>query len=169
MQNKIIIGKIVGSHGIKGYVKVIYFTEFPERIDVLEYAIIEDEEYKIEDSSNFKNMWLLKLEGINTRDEAEKLYSKDVKIHKEDRMPLAEGNYYIDDIIGLKVVDESGSVIGYIKEVLKTGANDVFVIKPYPGSKNLPNEILFPALKHLVKKISFTEKEIIVEIPEGLY
>ena len=169
MQNKITIGKIVGSHGIKGYVKVMYLTDFPERINALKSIIIDEAEYKLESRSNFKNMWLLKLEGIDSRDDAEKLRNKKVEIFKEDRMPLAKGTYYIDDIIGLKVLDETGAVIGYITDVLKTGANDVYVIELYPGSENQPNEILFPALKHLVKEISISEKEMIVEIPDGLY
>ncbi len=168
-QDIVVIGKIVASHGIKGMVKVRPFFDFPERVSLLSSVSIAGETYKIEKTAVSKRLWLFKFEDIDSREAADDLRGQDMEIPREERFVLPEGHYYIDDLIGLTVYESSGDVLGKIVNVLKAGGgNDIFVIKPPPDATDLPKEILFPALKHLVEKMSIEEGEIWVTVPEGL-
>ena len=167
MNDYLQIGKIVKTHGTKGEVKVIPLTDNIERFKNLQNIFIEKEgvleQFHILSYKNFKNNLIIKFESINNMDEASKLMNKFLLIHRKHSVK-PEGSHFICDIIGCNVYLEDESCIGQVKDVIKTGSNDVYVVKDEMKSK----EILVPALKSVVKKISIEERKIVVVLPEGL-
>ncbi len=139
-------GKIVTTHGIKGEVKIMPYTDTPELLcefDRLFSGKNHDEIY-IEKNRVFKNMVIAKIKGINTPEEAEKLRNKILYIHRND-LELDENTYFIQDLIGMEVKDaDEGIIYGRITDVLQTGANDVYVIK---GNDR---EYLVPAIPEVI-------------------
>ena len=160
----IAVGRIVGPHGIKGELKVELATDDPRRFFLLETVYLGEEHiaHYVERVRLHKGRALLLLEEIDTPDLAETWRDAYVYIRMEDALPLAENQYYIDDIIGLKVLDEEGNVLGRVVEVLPTGSNDVYVISGLRG------ELLLPALSDVVLEIDLDRGQMIVRIPEGL-
>ena len=168
MAEKVSIGRIRGYHGLKGYVRMQPYFDFPGRVKALSRVYVEEALYTLEDIREAGQAWLVKFEGLNTREEAEVLQGKEVRVPQEERFPLPSGHFYVDDLVGMEVYQDTGRFLGRIKEVLKTGANDVYVIQSPPDAGELPKEILFPALKHLVVSFELQEKKAVVRIPEGL-
>ncbi len=160
------IGKVVNTHGVKGELKVMPLTDDPLRYSLLKYVLIDKdgklEEYKIDSVRFHKNFVLLKLSGLETLEEAEKLKSRVLKIHRKDAVKLPEGSYFICDLIGIKVLNMNGSKLGTLKDVIKTGGNDVYVVQ------HEEKELLIPALKSVVKNIDLNKREMLVDLPEGL-
>ncbi len=109
-------------------------------------------------------MWILLFEGCHTREDALNLTNYFVKIPSSERVPLPSGHYYIDQIIGLDVLTEAGLNLGQVKNILKTGSNDVYVVDNNGNGR----EILIPALKSVVKKIDLQKGYILIELPAGL-
>jgi len=166
MLEYISIGQIVNTHGLKGEVKVYPLTDDINRFDRVDHVYIEDgNELKVLHVVSVKyqkNMVILKFVGIDDANSAEKLRNKYIKVHRKDTVKLPKDSYLICDLIGIEVRTESGDVLGKVKGVLKTGSNDVFVVK------SEDKEILIPGLKSVFKKIDIENREIIVELPEGL-
>ncbi|MBO8128178.1 MAG: 16S rRNA processing protein RimM [Peptococcaceae bacterium] len=163
----ITIGKIVNTQGHRGNVRVIPLTEFPERFMKLKEVWVERKgsqvKMHVEQAFAHKKFIILKFREVENMNEAERLKGSLVKIPREDVMELPPGHYYVFDIVGLRVFDVSGEYLGEISDVLQTGANDVYVVE-----KEKQKPLLVPALKDVVKKINIEEKEMIVELPEGL-
>ncbi len=163
---KVIIGKIVGCHGVHGELKVQPLTDDPLRFNQLEQVFIEQRQtmtvYDIEGIRIHKNMILLKLLGVDDRNAAEKLVKSNCIIDKKDRMPLPEGRFYIDDLIGLTVY-ENDLILGTLTDVLQPGANDVYVVKA--ANEDI---IYVPALKAVVKSVDLENKRMDVVLPSGL-
>ena len=124
-------GKIVTTHGIRGEVKIMPYTDTPELLAEFDRLFIgknKDELY-IERSRVFKSMVIAKIEGVDTPEAAEKLRNKLLYMHRDD-LELDDDTYFIQDLIGLEVRDaDSGKVYGVIADVMQTGANDVYVVK----------------------------------------
>lgn len=162
----VIIGKIVGCHGVHGELKVQPLTDDPMRFNKLDSIFIEQRQsvcpYKIEGFRFHKNMILLKLQSINDRNAAEKLIQANCVIDKKDRMPLPDGRFYIDDLVGMTVYEDN-ECLGILTEVLQPGANDVYVVKPNDGEP-----FYVPALKAVVKKIDVENRRMDVVLPQGL-
>lgn len=160
------IGKIINTHGVKGEVKVLPLTDDARRYDKLKSVLIEEKglsiKYDIEQVRYNKGFILLKLVGVENMEQAEQLRNHVLKVHRKDAVKLPEGSYFICDIIGLQVIDIEGKEIGEIADVLKTGSNDVYVIKKEE------KEILVPALKTVVKEIDLDAGRMIVDLPEGI-
>lgn len=139
-------GKIVTTHGIKGEVKIMPYCDSPELLCEFDRLFIgkNHEEIIVERSRVFKNMVIAKLEGIDTPEAAEKLRNKLLYMHRDD-LELDEDTYFIQDLIGIEVVDaDTEQLYGTISDVMQTGANDVYVIK---GSDR---EYLVPAIADVV-------------------
>ncbi|MGB9779276.1 ribosome maturation factor RimM [Caldanaerobacter sp.] len=162
------VGKVTSPHGIKGEVKVYPLTNVPERFYELPYVWVFHEQdlqikYEIENVKiTPKGMVLLKLKGVDTRNDAEKLKGVFLKVDEENALRLEENEYFIADLIGIKVYTEEGELLGTLKEVLQTGANDVYVVKARE------REILLPAIKEVIKKVDVEGKVMIVRLLEGL-
>ena len=161
----LVIGRVRKPHGIRGEVRVEVHTDDPKRYSLLDRVYIDDnisEPFEIEHVRYHKTWVLLKLKGIDDRAIAESLRSKWLQILEEEALPLNDGEYYLYQIIGVKVYVESGDFLGEIIEVLETKANNVFILKGDQG------EILLPDIAEVVKEIDFEERAMIVHLLPGL-
>ena len=161
------IGQIVNTNGLKGVVKVNPFTDDISKFEDLKYVYIqlknELKKVKIEQVRYNKNQVLLKLEGIDSIEEAEKYRNFYLKTEKESQEDLGEDTYYIVDLIGLDVYSDKNEYLGKIEDVFPTGSNDVYVVKD-----NLGKQILIPAIADVVKKVDLKNKRMTISIIPGL-
>lgn len=160
------IGKIVGSHGVKGMVRVECWCDSPEflcKFKRLFTSEIMSRELTVEKSSPHKNIALVKIKGIDTIDEAEKMRGQILYIFRDDAK-LAKGQYFIDEIIGCAVFDaETNELYGDITDVSPTGANDIWHIK------NDGKEYLFPSVPHFVDNVDIDGEKIYINPPKGIF
>lgn len=159
---KIKIGRIVNAVALRGEVKIYNYSGYRERYEELDRIIIENKEYEIEKVRYQQEMVILKLSGIDNRNAAEAMKNKDVYITEEDLEELPDDTFYIRDLIGLEVIDDSGR-IGVIKDVLQPSSQDVYVIRT---DKN--QDVMIPAVKEFVKEVNLEEKYIKVSLIEGM-
>lgn len=163
------VGKIVNTHGIRGEVRVISQTDFPELRYKKGAKLTLFQEGKqplkltIASHRKHKNFDLLTFEGYLTINDVEKFRDGILKVSEYDLTDLEENEYYYYEIIGLHVLDENGELLGTIKEILSPGANDVWVVQR-KGKK----DALIPYIDSVVKEIDLDANEVHVEIPEGL-
>ena len=133
------IGQIVNTNGLKGMVKVNPFTDDMMRFEELEDLYIQYKgnlkKVKIEQVRYQKNQVLLKLEGINSIEEAENYRNCYLKIHRKDARNLEEDMYFIADLIGLEVYTKQNELLGKLDDVFSTGSNDVYVVKDQNGKQ----------------------------------
>lgn len=161
------VGKIVNTHGLKGEVKIVPWTDSPDVFEELEYVTVklknEEKKLYISGIKYQKNNIIVKFSQINHIDEAEILKNAVVLAERDMLGELPEGVYYIADLIGLDVCDEEGHIIGCVTDVFSTGANDVYEVKR-EGQKNL----LLPVIDEVVKKVDISAGKITVHMMEGL-
>lgn len=167
VEKKVRIGKIRNTHGLKGEVKVIPLTDFPDRFKLLKNVYVEDahgvyNSFSVTGVRTHKNDILLSLSGIEDVDAAKLLQNCYLAIDKADRMPLEENSYYIDDLIGCSVYEED-IYLGEVSDVVETGANDVYVLK----SERWPN-LCIPAVQNCIIKVDIMGQRIEVRLPKGL-
>lgn len=167
MEQMFTIGRIVNTHGVRGEVRVLPSTDDIKRFELLkEIRVINREEkmYEITGVRYHKNFVLLKLKGVDTMDAAELLKNSLIKISREDSLPLNEDEYYISDLYGMKVVTEEGRDLGELKDIMFTGSNDVYVVY----NEETEKEILIPAIKQCIKRVSVVDNLMTVYLLEGL-
>ncbi|MBU0278483.1 MULTISPECIES: ribosome maturation factor RimM [unclassified Gemella] len=163
------VGKIVNTHALKGELKIISSSDFIEnRLKPGSKLVITKsnqtiKEVVVEVAREHKGAYLVKFEGINSIEEAEKFKNLQLKIDEEFLEDLEDGEYYFYEIIGCKVYRDDNNEIGEIIEILQTGANDVWVV-----SNNLGKEYLIPYIDDVVKEIDINNKKIFIEVMEGL-
>lgn len=163
------VGKIVNTHGIRGEVRVISQTDFPEERYRKGQRLTLFRENKapleltVASHRKHKNFDLLTFEGYPTINDVEPLRDGILKVTKDELGQLAENEYYYHEIIGLTVIDEQARELGKIKEILSPGANDVWIVQR-KGKK----DALIPYIESVVKKIDLDKGEVHIEIPEGL-
>ncbi|NLX70909.1 MAG: 16S rRNA processing protein RimM [Clostridiales bacterium] len=160
------VGYVLKPHGVRGALKVEPLTDNMYRFDYLDQVFLKkgNNQYrpvKIEDRKYGKNFVILKLEGYEDRNQSETLRGEYLWVPRENAVALPEDTYYIADIIGCSVETSNGQLLGHIVRVLKTGSNDVYIVRD--KSKN---EILIPALKKVVNKINLVDRKIIVKAEE---
>jgi 16S rRNA processing protein RimM len=164
MSEDIVIGKIIAPIGVKGEVKAICLTDFPERFEKgnkvsLNISGEPKRTLLIETSREHKDGFVIKLEGINSREEADILRNTELVIGKNEVGKLPDDSFYIFDLIGLDVVTDEGRNVGKIVDVIHTGANDVY----YTDKK-----VCIPALKQVVLEIDITGKKMLIHPMPGL-
>ncbi len=161
------IGKIVNSYGVKGFFKVVPFTDDITRFDNLKNIYIEKnkklEKKEIEEVKYHKNLVLLKIKGIDDINDTEQYKNCYLKIDRENAVKLPEDTYFITDIIGIQVFTEEGELLGNIIDVFPTGSNDVYVIKDELGK-----QILLPAIEEVIRKVDVIAKKMTVKLIAGL-
>ena len=163
MEKLIIIGKIGAPHGVRGDVRIIPLTDFPNRFDCLKKVFLsEDVSFEIERVKYNNQFVIVKFKGINNREDIEPLKGKLIKVLRADVPPLADGEYYSFDIIGLEVYTQADEYLGKITEILKTGSNDVYVVQ------NEKEQHLIPALKKVVTSIDITAGKMQVILQEEM-
>ena len=148
------VGKIANTHGLKGEVKVIALTDDLKRFNDLEYVIIEGKTISVEGCKFQKDRVIVKLEGIDRIEDAERLKNK-LEIHREDAVELEEDCYFLADLRECTVFDTEGKELGQIYDVIQTKNNDVYWIRK-------PKELLIPVLKSIVTDINIDERKIII-------
>lgn len=167
MEQYLELGQIVNTFGIKGQVKVNPFTADIRRFEELKEIYVEKKNelklFKIEQVNYSKNMVILKLQGVNNPDEAEKLRNCYIKINRKDAKKLPEGTYYIVDLIGLDVYTDEDKLLGKVDDIYNTGSSDIYVVKDELGK-----QILLPAIKDVLKKVDLENGKIIVHLIQGL-
>jgi len=163
------VGKIVNTHGIRGEVRVVSVTDFPDerykRGNRL-YIFQKDKEpveVIVKSHRIHKNFDLLSFEGYDSINEVEPFKGSDIKVPESQLGSLDGGEYYFHEIIGCSVYTEDGDELGIINEILTPGANDVWVVKR-KGKKDL----LIPYIEDVVKHIDVKEKRVIIFPMEGL-
>lgn len=157
------IGKLVNTHGIRGEVKIQPWCDDPYVFDELNTLIINGEAYEIERNRYHKTCQIVKLKGIDDINTAERLKNNVVYIER-GALTLPEGRYYVADVIGLEVREESGRVIGIVDDVIKTGSNDVYVLKNTFNKK----QILIPVIDSVIKETNIEGGYIVAELIKGL-
>ncbi len=130
MKNKYLdAGKIVNTHGIRGELKIYPLCDSPEFLLEFDRFFIDGDEIEVVSSRVHKNVVLMRLEGIDHIDKAETMIGKILRIDSDD-VELDEGQYFIEDLIGMQVVDvDTGKEYGKLKSVIQTGANDVYEVQ----------------------------------------
>lgn len=161
------VGKIVNTHGLKGEVKIVPWTDSPDVFEDLEYVHVKSRaENKILHISNIKyqkNNIIVKFKELNKIEEAEPLKNSVVLAPRDMLGELPEGVYYIADLIGLQVFDENEDLIGEISDVFSTGANDVYVVK-----RTEKKDLLLPVIENVILNVDIAQKKVVARIMEGL-
>ena len=161
------VGVITSPHGLRGEVKVYPTTDDPSRFKILKELILKEKRservLKVRSVKFFKQFVILGFEGLNRIEDVESLRQCPLLVERKDAVPLEEDEYYIADLIGLSVRREDGTEIGTLKEVLETGAIDVYVVGR-EGQKDL----LLPAISQCILDVQPEEGFITVHIMEGL-
>jgi 16S rRNA processing protein RimM len=165
------IGKIVGTHGIKGVLKVFSHAESASRYATGLSLHLRDpgggeNVFTVKWAKPHSKIILLSLEGLTNRNQAEALIGSEIFISRNFLEELEEGTYYWSDLIGLSVFDMNDEYIGRVTSIIETGSNDVYVVT-CPLDSHV-KEVLVPALAWVVKKIDLDKKAMTVDLPEGL-
>lgn len=164
MKDYIRVGKIVNTHGVKGCLKCVPFTDDMERFDVLEYIYTEKDDVK----RKIKDVWYKKatvymnLENIDDMNTAETFRNTYISILEDQLRELPEDTYYLYELEGMKVYSTEGVYIGEISEIYQPGANDVYEVK------NNNKTFLIPAIKEVVREVNMKDRKIIINVIEGL-
>ncbi len=161
------IGKISGTYGYEGVVKVVPLTDFPERFNNIRHIKINRhgniEDFTVEKVKPYNNMLLLKFDGIRSKEEAGAYRGALLMVEEDDIYPLPEGYYYYFQLIGMQVYDTERGLLGQLKEIIATGANDVYVVR---GEKY--GEILIPAIKEVILDVDTAQNKMQVKLLPGL-
>lgn len=161
----IIIGRLVGFHGVRGEVKVLSDSDFTaERFQPGQIVKINDKDFTIEKYRTHKNFHLLTFEGIQNINEVEVLKDEDVLQDAESvELSLEENEFHFSDIIGLAVFTEDGKALGHVTDIFQTGANDVWAVRDENN-----NEYMIPYIEDVVTDIDLDNEKIIITPMEGL-
>lgn len=167
MEQTLRVGVISSTHGVRGEVKVYPTTDDVNRFKKLKTVILdtgrEQMTLHIEGVKFFKNMVILKFREFHNINDIEKYKGRDLLVTREQAVKLQPNENFIVDLIGLKVVTDEGKDFGTLKDVLQTGANDVYVIEDQEGK-----EYLFPAIPQCVLDVNLEEQTVTVHIMDGL-
>lgn len=167
MEDMLRVGVITSTHGLLGEVKVFPTTDDMTRFKKLKKVFVdlgrEQLELNIASVRFFKNLVILKFKEYGNINEVERLLKKDLLITRDQAVPLAENENFICDMIGLNVVTDDNIEIGTLKDILQTGANDVYIVETKEGK-----EVLIPAIKQCVLDVNLDEKKVTVHLLEGM-
>lgn len=168
MEAMLQVGAIVKAHGVRGEVKVFPTTDSPQRFFDLAGIYLDTgkgglQRLKIQGVKSVNKFAVLKLQGIDSMDEAEKYRGKTLWVSREEAQPLMEDEYYIGDLIGMEVVLEDKSPFGVLIDVMETGANDVYVVETSQGK-----EVLLPAIGECILDVDVETGVMTVHLMDGL-
>jgi 16S rRNA processing protein RimM len=160
------IGRITTAHGLRGEVRVELHTDFPERFapEVTVYIGEALVATTIDYARPHKQQLLVKLVGVDTRNDAEALRGQWLFVPEAEAIDLEPDTYWVHDIVGLFVYTENGEALGVISEVLFTGANEVYVIQRADNGA----ELLIPAIADVVQNVDLAAKRVTVRLLPGL-
>ncbi|WMT39210.1 ribosome maturation factor RimM [Paenibacillus sp. D2_2] len=166
----LMVGKIVNTHGIRGELKILPHTDFPEvrfapksKLKIVNPDSGVMTEVTIATSRPVKQMYVVRFDGYDNINQVEKYKGCEMKVNKEESVELPDNEYYFYEIIGCRVVSDEGEELGIIEEILRPGANDVWVVK-MPSRKQL----LLPVIDDVVLDVDVKSKLVKVHLLEGL-
>lgn len=166
MEQFLQVGVISSTHGIRGEVKIFPTTDDPSRFKKLKKVLLdtgrEQLELEVQSVKFFKQFVIVKFKGIDNINDIEKYKGKGLFVPREDAVPLDEDEYYIADLIGMEVFTEDGR-FGVVKDVMETGANEVYIVE-----SDDHGEVLIPAIRQCVLDINVEEKKMLVRLLDGL-
>ena len=161
------VGVITSTHGVRGEVKVFPTTDDRMRFKKLEEVILdtgkEQKTLEIEHVKFFKNMVILKFKGFDNINDIEIYKGKDLLVTRDHAVKLGPDENFIVDLIGLPVITDEGEELGTLKDVMQTGANDVYVVERENGK-----DVLLPAIKQCILNVDLEKEKITVHVMEGL-
>lgn len=161
------IGQIVNTYGIKGFLKVVPYTNDITRFEDLASIYVETkkalESFEIEEVKYSKNLVLLKFKGIDDINIAQKYKNCYLKIDRKDAVKLPEDTYFIVDLLDMQVYTDEGEDLGKIIDVYPTGSNDIYVVKNEEGK-----QVILPAIGDVVKNVDVANKKMVVHLLDGL-
>ncbi|NBJ91515.1 ribosome maturation factor RimM [Parablautia muri] len=167
MEDILQIGIISSTHGVRGEVKVFPTTDDAGRFKKLKTVLLDTGNERlclvIETVKFLKQFVILKFKGYDNINDIEKYKGKGLFVTRENAVELEEDEYFIADLIGVQVVSEDGALKGNLKDVIATGANDVYVISLEGG-----RELLLPAIKECILDVNLKENEMKIHVLEGL-
>lgn len=167
MEELLQVGVITTTHGVRGEVKVFPTTDDPARFKKLKDVILDNGKVKkdleIESVKFFKNMVILKFKGLDNINDVERFRQAKLLVTRENAVELEEDEYFIADLIGINVTSDEGEELGIIKDVLQTGANDVYVI-----AKENTSDLLVPAIHDCVLAVDVEAQTMTVHLLDGL-
>ncbi|MGL5260293.1 MAG: ribosome maturation factor RimM [Lachnospiraceae bacterium] len=167
MEDLLQVGIIASTHGIKGEVKVFPTTDDVSRFKKLKNVILkhkeENKELGIEGVKFFKKFVILKFVGLDSINDIETFKGDSLFVTRKNAVPLKKDEYFVADLIDLSIYNEENEEIGILKDVLVTGANDVYDISLHDG-----RQLLLPAIKECILSVDIEAKKMMIHILEGL-
>jgi len=163
----ILIGKVLGTHGVRGQLRIVAYSGDPASITSLRKFLLcapggEYESYEITAAAEHKKRALVTLKGFDNINQVLCLTGREVYVYRDQLPAPSDGEYYWYDLIGLNVQTEDGEILGDLVDILETGSNDVYVVKA--GDR----EVLIPATEEVVLDIDLKTKKMIVRPLDGL-
>ena len=167
MEQLLQVGVITQTHGVRGEVKVFPTTDDAARFKKLKHVMLDTGKetlpLEIESVKFFKQFVILKFKGFDNINDIERYKRCPLLIERENAVPLEEGEYFIADMIGMKVITDEGENFGILKDVMETGANDVYVIE-HPSE----GEVLVPAIKEGILDVDIENRQMKIHVMNGL-
>lgn len=167
MEERLQVGIISSTHGVRGEVKVFPTTDDVKRFRRLKEVILDTGRetlvLEIESVKFFKQFAILKFKGYDNINDIEKYRGKSLYVTRENAVKLKKDEYFIADLLGIKVLQEDGSELGVLQDVIETGANDVYQIRMTDG-----RELLLPAIRQCVLEVDVEAGFMKVHLLDGL-
>ena len=167
MEDMLQVGVITKTHGVRGEVKVFPTTDDVNRFKKLKQVILdtgkETMPLEIQSVKFFKQFVILKFKGIDNINDIEKYKRCSLYVTREHAVALEEDEYFIADMIGMEVCTEDGNIFGTLKDVIETGANDVYVIENAEHG-----EVLVPAIKECIRSVDIEKGQMMIHLMDGL-
>ncbi len=167
MQDILQVGAVTSTHGLAGEVKVFPTTDDPKRFKKLKKVLLDTgkgmRELEVAHVKFFKNLVILKFRGCDKIEDVMGFKGRDLYVTRENAVKLKKNEYFIADLIGMKVFLEDGTYLGMLAEVLQTGANDVYEVHLEDG-----REVLIPAIRQCILDVDIEAEKMTVHLLEGL-
>lgn len=167
MEDLLQVGAITQTHGIRGEVKVFPTTDDVNRFKKLKEVILDTGKEKmileVEGVKFFKQLVILKFKGFDNINDIERYKGKSLYVTRENAVKLKKDEYFIADLIDMEIYDENDAAIGVLKNVIETGANDVYEIALADG-----RDLLLPAIKQCILDVDMENRRMKVHILDGL-
>ena len=169
MTDRFQVGVIASTHGLQGEVNVFPTTEDPSRFKKLKQVVLHTQRGEellldVVSARFFKKFVIVKFKQFNNINDVEKFRGCELTIDRKDAIKLQPGEYYCADLIGLSIVDEDGSELGTLTEILQTGANDVYEMT----RKDSGEKVYIPAIRDCIKEIDPEGGRIVIHVMDGL-
>lgn len=167
MEDLLQVGAITQPHGVRGEVKIFPTTDDVKRFKKLKEVILdtgkEKKTLEIESVKFFKQFVIIKFKGLDTMNDVEGLRQKKLYVTRKNAVKCEKDEYFIADLIDCDILNEAGEIVGVLKDVIQTGANDVYEITMNDG-----RDVLVPAIKECILKVDMDNRQVTVHFMDGL-